>query len=169
MKFTISHIVAMAENRVIGRDGGMPWHISEDFKFFKTTTMGHAMIMGRKTWDSIGRALPGRLSVIVTRNLDLKKPDGSIVVPSIEAAISFCKAHQSDWGNECFIIGGGELYRQSMPYVDRIYLTMIHRSVPGDTYYPMITSDRFQQVWSEPHLEASTPFSFQRWETTTAK
>lgn len=163
MTFRINHIVAMAENRVIGRDGGMPWHIPEDFKFFKETTMGHAMIMGRKTWESIGRALPGRLTIVITRNHDYKVPPTVVVKSTLEDAVAYCREHQSQWGAECFIVGGGELYKQSMLRVDRIYLTMIHKSIDGDTFYPEIPAS-FAKIKEEHHMDSPTPYSFTTWE-----
>ena len=156
----VSQIVAMAENRVIGRDGGMPWHLPEDFKFFKATTMGHCIIMGRKTWDSIGRALPGRQSIVVSRSPEFKPPIGVICKSSVEDAIAYCQNHQERWGDECFIIGGGEIYRQSLPKVNRIYLTKVHMTVEGDTSYPEISPSEFRQVKLEAHLEAAVPFTF---------
>lgn len=163
----ISHIVAMSENHVIGRSGGMPWHIPEDFKFFKATTMGHAMIMGRKTWDSIGKVLPGRLTIIVTRSRDFKAPAGIVVKDSVASAIEYCREHQSEWGHECFIVGGGEIYKQSLPIADRVYLTMVHRHVEGDTLYPPLPAGEFAQTYLEPHLEATVPFSFSTWDRIT--
>lgn len=164
MSFIISHIVAMAENRIIGRAGGMPWHIPEDFKFFKSTTMGHAMIMGRKTWESIGRPLPGRLSVVVTRNPDFKVPPDVVVKPNLDDAIKFCEENQDKWGSECFIVGGGELYKQSLSKVDRIYLTEIHQNIEGDTKYPEIPMGIFKKTKDEKHLSGNIPFSFTTWE-----
>ncbi len=160
----ISHIVAMSENRVIGRDGGMPWHIPEDFKFFKNTTMGHAMIMGRKTWDSIGRPLPGRLSIVVSRTDNLRLPDGVIQCHSVDDAIRTCKDLQTEWGDECFIVGGGEIYRQTLPLIDRVYLTVIHKTIDGDTLYPELSTEAFGEIKSEAHLKAPLPFTFTVWE-----
>jgi len=122
----VSHIVAMSSNRAIGRNGGMPWHIPKDFRFFKETTMGHAMIMGRKTWESIGKALPGRKTIVVTRSQDLKVPSEVLVMTSVEAALSWCRDNQTTWGDECFIVGGGDIYRQTISKADRIYLTEVH-------------------------------------------
>ncbi len=164
MTMKISHIVAMAENRVIGRAGGMPWHIPEDFKFFKATTMGHAMIMGRKTWESIGRALPGRLSIVITRNPKFGVPEGVLVRATLDEAIEYCEQHQNEWGSECFIVGGGELYRQSLSLTDRVYLTQIHQSIEGDTTYPELPKSAFKQISVEPHRDAATPFSFTVWD-----
>jgi dihydrofolate reductase len=160
----ISHIVAMSENRIIGRSGGMPWHIPEDFKFFKATTMGHAMIMGRKTWESIGRPLPGRLTIVVTKSHDFSTPSGVVVKDSIDSAIQYCMDHQKTWGDECFIVGGGEIYKQSLSLVDRIYLTIVHQSVDGDTEYPALPKREFQQTHCEPHPKASIPFTFTTWD-----
>jgi dihydrofolate reductase len=162
----ISHIVAISENHIIGCAGRMPWHIPEDFKFFKQTTMGHAIIMGRKTWESIGRALPGRLSIIVTRSKSLPVPAGVIIKDSIEAAITYCRDHQADWGSECFIVGGGEIYKQSLPLISRVYLTIVHKTVDGDTVYPRLPTDEFKQTHSEPHLSAAIPYTFTTWDRT---
>lgn len=156
----IHHIVAMAENHVIGRAGGMPWHIPEDFKFFKSTTMNHAMIMGRKTWDSIGRALPGRATVVVTRSKDFKAPQGVIVKPTVDEAIAWCKDHAQTWGAEVFVVGGGEIYRQTLPFVDKVYLTKVHSEVEGDTTYPEFSTEEFSLISSTPHLDAEVPFTF---------
>ena len=138
----ITHIVAMADNRVIGRDGGMPWHIPEDFKFFKKTTMGRALVMGRKTYASIGRALPGRLNVVVTRDAAFHA-DGVVAQPSLDAALAYCRAHSAEWGEEIFVIGGGEIYRQTLAAAERIYLTQVHRTVDGDTTYPALDLTAF--------------------------
>lgn len=160
----VSHIVAMSENRVIGKDGGMPWHIPEDFKFFKNTTMGHALIMGRKTWDSIGRPLPGRLSLVVSRSNSLKLPQDVVQCPSVQDALRYCETSKDQWGDECFIVGGGEIYRQTLPLTNRIYLTIIHQTVSGDTTYPDFSAQEFEQVKNEAHLSAPIPFSFTTWE-----
>lgn len=154
----------MSENRVIGRDGGMPWHIPEDFKFFKKTTMGHAMIMGRKTWDSIGRPLPGRLSIVISRSASLDLPDGVLQCASVDEAIQQCDALRSQWGDECFIVGGGEIYRQTLPMTNRIYLTVVHKMIDGDTFYPEFSPNEFKQTKSEAHLSAPLPFTFTTWE-----
>lgn len=159
----VSQIVAMSENRVIGIAGGMPWHIPEDFKFFKQKTMGHAMIMGRKTWASIGRALPGRLSIVVSRDQSLTLPQGVILKSSVEAAISYCESVQKTWGEECFIVGGGEIYRQTLDVTSRIYLTTVHKHVEGDTTYPEISKSTFKQLQTEEHLDAPIPFTFSTW------
>ena len=126
----ISIIVAYAANRVIGRDGKMPWHLSEDLKRFRRLTMGHHIVMGRKTWESIGRLLPGRKHVILSRKSGYDVP-GAKVVDSLEAAIA---AARDD--SEIFVIGGAQVYAQALPQVDRVYLTRIHDTVDGDTVMP---------------------------------
>ena len=127
---TLSLIVAMSENRVIGRDGNIPWHVSSDLKRFKKITIGHPMIMGRKTWESLGKSLPGRTSIVLTRNADYEA-EGASVVHDLDAAIA--QAPQSD---EVFVVGGADIYRLAMPRVDRMYLTVVHAAITGDTYFP---------------------------------
>lgn len=156
----INHIVAMAQNRVIGRAGGMPWHIPEDFKFFKKTTMGHPMIMGRKTWESIGKALPGRVTIVVSRSRIANLPLEVILKPSIDEALKWCKDQQSTWGEDVFIVGGGEIYRQTLDMADRLYITEVACDVLGDTTYPEIPKSKFQLVGSEDHKDSNFSFAF---------
>ena len=125
----LSIIVAMAKNRVIGVNNALPWHLPADLKHFKALTMGHHIVMGRKTYDSIGKPLPGRTSVVVTRNAKHTARD-VVVVHSFEAAITACGDDQ-----EIFVIGGAELYRQAIKLADRIYLTEIDADIPGDTHF----------------------------------
>lgn len=127
---TISIIVAVAENQVIGYNNQLLWHIKEDLQRFKSLTLGHHIIMGRKTYESIGKALPGRVSVIISRQ-DNFKAEGGIVVKTIDEAFEVAKDD-----NEVFIIGGGEIYKQVLPMADRIYFTRVHASYPGDTFFP---------------------------------
>jgi dihydrofolate reductase len=126
----ISLIVAMAKNRVIGANQSIPWHLPGELKMFKAITMGHHMIMGRNTWESINRLLPGRTTVVVTRQRDYRV-EGAIVAPTLDAALAAC-------GNdsEIFVIGGAQLYEAALPRADRIYLTEIDAVVAGDTYMP---------------------------------
>ena len=124
----ISLIVAVSANNVIGADGGLPWHLPEDLKHFKSITMGKPMIMGRATWESIGRALPGRKSIVMTRQTDFEA-EGCEVVSSVDEALA--AAGDAD---EVMIIGGGEIYRLFLPTADRIYMTRVHADVEGDTY-----------------------------------
>jgi len=129
-KSRLSLIVAMARNRVIGVDGKIPWRLPNELQLFKSVTMGHHIIMGRKTWESIGRLLPGRTTVIVTRQPDYTVP-GAIIAHSLEAAIAQCAGDE-----EIFVIGGGELYRLALPLADRIYLTVVDAEPEGDTRMP---------------------------------
>lgn len=129
----ISLIAALSENRVIGVGNKLPWHISEDLKRFKRLTSGHPVIMGRKTFESIGRALPNRTNIIITRDVDFKA-EGCIVVHSLEEAIA--KASQSEGNDEVYIIGGGQIFSQAIGKADRLYLTIVHTTLDGDAYFP---------------------------------
>ena len=134
----LSLIVAMDRNRVIGRNGRVPWHLSADLKRFKALTMGHHIIMGRNTWESIGRPLPGRVSVVVTRNRAYAAP-GATVVNSLATAL-----HVASEDSEAFVIGGGELYRESLPLADRIYLTELVGEYPGDVFFPALPPNEWR-------------------------
>ncbi|MFA5862918.1 MAG: dihydrofolate reductase [Candidatus Thermoplasmatota archaeon] len=139
-------IVAAAENGVIGRDGKMPWHLSEDLKRFKRLTMGHPIVMGRKTWDSIGRVLPGRENIIITRQAGFAAP-GATVVGSIAEAIDHArKAGASD----VFIIGGAQTYAQALPLADVVELTRVHASPEGDARFPALGPE-WREVAREEH------------------
>ena len=126
----LSIIVAMARNRVIGTDNTIPWHLPAELKMFKAITIGHHIIMGRNTWESIGRLLPGRTTVIVTRQRDFRVP-GAIVADSLEAALAACRND-----DEVFVIGGAQLYAAALPRAERIYLTEVDADVAGDTLMP---------------------------------
>lgn len=128
----LSIIVAMARNGVIGVNGRLPWHLSSDLKRFRALTMGHHIIMGRKTYESIGRPLPGRKMIVVTRQPNFTAPEVRRAA-SVEAAVTL-----ADDDNEAFVIGGAELYRACLPRVDRLYLTVVHAEVAGDTHFPSI-------------------------------
>jgi len=138
----VSLIVAVSENGVIGKDNDLIWHLPKDMKFFKDTTLGHHVIMGRKNFESIPhkfRPLPNRTNIVITRQSDYKAED-SIVVNSVEEALKVAK---SNGENEAFIIGGGQIYKLSLEsnLIDRIYLTRIHQSFDGDTFFPELSSD----------------------------
>lgn len=141
----MSLIVAMARNRVIGVNNTLPWHLPADLKHFKALTMGHHIVMGRKTYESIGKLLPGRTSVVVTRNTDYVQP-GVVVVNSLEAAIPAC-------GNveEIFVIGGAELYCQAITLADRIYLTEIDADVSGDAHFTEFNTMQWQETGRVNH------------------
>jgi dihydrofolate reductase len=138
-------IVAMAENRCIGRDGGLPWHISEDLKRFKRLTMGHAIIMGRKTHESIGRALPGRRNLVVSRRQGLELA-GCETFPSVADAI------EAAWETDPapFVIGGASIYEAALPRVTRLHLTEVGRPVEGDTFFPPLPPGEFRETAREP-------------------
>jgi dihydrofolate reductase len=137
---SISLIVATSANNVIGVDGGLPWRLPEDLARFKAVTMGKPMIMGRATFESIGRALPGRRSIVLTRQADFAA-EGCDVVPTIEAAIE-----AAGDAEEIMVIGGGEIYRQFLPMADRIYLTRLQAEIDGDTRFPELDLDEWTVV-----------------------
>jgi dihydrofolate reductase len=148
----LSLIVAMARNRVIGRDGKLPWHLSADLKRFRALTMGHHIIMGRKTWESIGRPLPGRTSIVVTRNPSYVAA-GATAVSSLAAALA---AARED--TEVFVIGGAEVYRDALPLADRIYLTQLQADYAGDVYFPLLLPAQWRAGERERHnAEPDTP------------
>ncbi|WP_144977794.1 dihydrofolate reductase [Bremerella volcania] len=139
----ISMIVAASQDWVIGRDGDMPWRLSHDLKRFKSLTMGHPMIMGRKTYESIGRLLPGRTTIIVTRDPGYQV-EGAVIASSVGDAVAAC--HDAD---EAFVVGGAEIYKAMLPWTTRLYLTKVHAMIPdGDTHFPLLD---FHQ-W---HLESA--------------
>ena len=135
-----SIVVAVAENGVIGNGNQLPWHLPDDLRRFKELTLGKPMVMGRKTYDSIGRPLPGRTSIVVTRQQGLRI-DGCVVVSSLAAALD--AAGQAP---EVVIIGGAELFRHALSGVDLIYLTRIHASVPGDTFFPELDPQQWRET-----------------------
>ena len=139
----LSLIVAMAQNRTIGINNTLPWRISQDLKRFKALTMGHHIIMGRKTFDSIGKPLPGRTTVIVTRNQNLKIA-GCIIAHSLEEAIAACAGD-----DEIFVVGGAEIYELALPLADRIYVTEIQQDVPGDAHFPEFDLNNWQETTRE--------------------
>ena len=141
----ISLICAMATNGVIGRNNGLPWHLPEDLRYFKATTMGHAIIMGRKTWESIGRPLLGRTSIVVTGNSSYHA-DGAKVVHSVQQAVRVAQAlAEIDGTSEAFVIGGAALYAAAMPVASRFHLTRVHAEVEGDT----VLTGFHEEEWHE--------------------
>ena len=139
----LSIIVAMARNRTIGVNNTLPWRCPEDLKYFKTLTMGHHMIMGRKTFDSIGKPLPGRTTVVVTRNADLEIA-GCVIAHSLNEAIAACAGD-----DEIFIVGGAELFRQAVAIVDTLYITEIQQDVEGDAHFPEFDKSAWQEASRE--------------------
>lgn len=134
-------IAAMSENRVIGYQNTIPWHIKGEQRFFRRLTLGKPVIMGRKTFESIGYPLPERINIIVTRNIDYGQPDCR-VVHSIEAAIELA----GQFGDTAFIIGGGEIYQQTIHRADGIYLTIIHARIEGDVFFPELPDYLFVKI-----------------------
>lgn len=141
----LSLIVAMAKNRVIGVDGKIPWHLPNELQLFKRLTMGHHIVMGRKTYESINRLLPGRTTVIVTRQKGYAVP-GAIVVHSLDEAITAC-------GNdpEIFVIGGADIFNLAMPIADRLYLTIVDTEPAGDTWMPPVNAGEWRQTVTESY------------------
>lgn len=141
----ISIIVAAAgKNRVIGTKGGMAWYIPEELKRFKEITMGHPIIMGRKTHESIGRALPGRANIVVTREPNYQA-EGCVVVHSLDEAIKTAQGHEGN--DEIFIIGGGQIYQEAIHLADKLYLTYVDKEIKGDVFFPPYSE--FKKVISE--------------------
>jgi len=163
----ISLIVAMDEQRGIGKDGRLPWRLSSDLKRFRELTMGHHMIVGRKTFESIGKPLPGRQTIVVTRNASFKA-DGCIVAGSVQAALA---AAQERGEPEVFVIGGAEIYAQVLDVADRIYLTQVHAEVDADTFFPELKHDRWTETQSTRQAADERnqySFSFKQLERKTA-
>ena len=145
----VSIIAAVAENGIIGRDGKLPWHLSEDLRRFKRLTMGHTIVMGRRTWESIGRPLPGRRMVVVSRQPQYRaRPEGVEVAACLNDALRIAEAAGDD---EVFIIGGAELYRAALIKADRLYLTRVRAKVAGDTYFPEVDWQQWRLLESEKH------------------
>ena len=142
----ISLVVAVAESNVIGAGGTLAWRISDDLKWFKQQTIGKPVIMGRKTYDSIGKALPGRDNIVVTRNKDFVA-ENIIVEASVEAAISRAQKCAGQRAiNEVCVIGGGEIYAQALPVADRIYLTRVNALIEGDVFFPALDSAEWDET-----------------------
>ncbi len=161
MKPHISMIVARSRNGVIGKEGKLPWHLPEDLKFFKQTTMGLPIIMGRKTWESIGRPLPGRRNVVVTSKSSYSAP-GVEVVGSLEEAIKLFSSNDT-----VMVIGGETVYKQALPWADTVWLTEIDQDFEGDAYFDSLSEEDWRVVWQEIHPSSEKqllPFRFLRLE-----
>lgn len=141
----LASVVATDFNNAIGKDNNLLWHLPADLKFFKTTTMGCPIIMGRKTFESIGRVLPGRKNIIISRNTDLK-------IEGAEVYSSFEEMMKNTQVEKAFIIGGAEIYKLSMPYVTEIYRTLVKHEFEADTFFPEIKFSEFNLVWEEEHF-----------------
>ncbi|WP_085248360.1 type 3 dihydrofolate reductase [Gilliamella mensalis] len=159
----VSMIVAMADNHVIGLNNQMPWHLPADLAWFKKNTLNKPVIMGRKTFESIGRPLPGRHNIIISRQTVIESnvvPNVSWV-PSIDAAILLAQAQLVD---EAFIIGGGNIYKQALPLANRLYLTHIDAKLQGDTFFPDYSPEQWQVIYQEAHQandKNSYPYQFE--------
>ncbi len=146
----ISVIVAMAANRAIGLENKMPWHLSADLKKFKQITMGSPILMGRKTFESIGRPLPGRTNIIISRNSDYQQ-QGCLVFNNIEEAFAACQQDE-----EIFVIGGATFYQAVLPYADKLYLTEINKSFVADTFFPEYDQDDWRETAREVIVDDPT-------------
>ena len=159
-KIILSHIVAASQNHVIGKNNKLPWHIPEDLKYFYRMTQNKALIMGRKTFESLGKALPHRLNVVLTKNKNFQA-EGAVVFSSFDEALNHCKQEHilEKYGREIFITGGGLIYKQTFLLMDRLYVTRIHKEYEGDAFYPEIPKDQFKEV-SRIDRTDPVPFSF---------
>lgn len=155
----LAAIVATDLNNAIGKNNQLLWHLPADLKFFKSTTMGCPIIMGRKTFESIGRLLPGRKNIIITRNHDFKY-DGAEVYQSVEEALKNCT------DEKIFIIGGAEIYKLSIHLLDELYVTKVKHEFEADTFYPEIKNSEFELVWEDCHSadeKNKYDYCFQKW------
>lgn len=157
-------IVATTENNVIGLDNKMPWHLPEDLKYFKRRTLGKPVIMGRKTWESLGRPLPGRLNIVVSRQADLTLAGAEVVTDLAQAYQRGQEWAQQQAVDEVMIIGGAQLYQQALPMVDKVYRTRIHMQCEGDAFFPELDS-HWQRIEAESHpAEQDKPaYTFEVW------
>jgi dihydrofolate reductase len=146
-----SLIVAMTPQFVIGRSGDMPWKLSADLQRFKKLTMGHHLLMGRKTYESIGRPLPGRTTIIITRQANyLASAELPVELPTVKLAGSLAEAFAlAGPDEEAFVVGGGDVYRQALPLVDRVYATWVNAELTGDTYFPSFPGNQWREVESQ--------------------
>jgi dihydrofolate reductase len=157
----VSIIVAMDQDGVIGRAGSLPWHLPDDLRRFKATTMGHVLIMGRRTLDSIGRALPGRRSVVLTRNRAFRPPEGVEVAPDLDSALALVAE-----APQVFVVGGASVYREALPRAHQLHITRVDARVPGDVRFPSVAWGEWTLVEEERHpadARHAFPFSFRRY------
>jgi dihydrofolate reductase len=156
-------VVAYSQNRVIGRDNALPWRLPADLAHFKRTTMGHPIIMGRNTWESLGRALPGRPNLVVSRNPDYQA-EGASVHPSLEAALQACGTSDT-----VCVIGGEQLFRHALPLAQEIVATEVHAHIDGDTWFPELDKDRWEEVERLPQTpQNGYDFDFVKYRSKTA-
>jgi dihydrofolate reductase len=144
----ISAIVAISENHAIGKNNQLPWHLPEDLKFFKRTTIGKPVLMGRKTYESLGRPLPGRLNIVLSRG-EVALPEGVLLYHSLEDGIEKLKDTECE---EVFIIGGGQIFEESMNIIDRLYITEVYTTIEDATaFFPEVDHTHWKLVWEEKH------------------
>ncbi|MGE8675192.1 MAG: dihydrofolate reductase [Achromobacter kerstersii] len=143
MPASLTLIVAYSTNRAIGRDNTLPWKLPGDLAHFKRSTLGHPIIMGRKTWDSLGRPLPGRLNIVISRNPDFAAT-GATVVPTLDAAIATCGDV-----DQAFVIGGAQIYTHALPLAQRVLATEVHADVEGDAFFPLLPAFRWKETARE--------------------
>ncbi len=164
----VSLIVAATRNQVIGRDNDMPWHLPADLRYFKQRTLGKPIIMGRKTWESLGRPLPGRLNIVISRQADTVL-EGAEVFADLQAAIVRGQAWAAEQGvDEVMVIGGGQLYQQALALAQRVYLTRIDLELEGDTFFPVLDAQQWQQTDAQKHpaQEQEPGYTFEVWQRT---
>lgn len=152
---TLSLIIAMDEKGLIGKGNKLPWHLPEDLKRFKQITMGHPIIMGRKTFESIGRILPGRENIVLTHDKDFKK-EGVTILHSMEAVVAYVKAEE-----EAFVIGGAGLFKDAISHIKKMYLTQIHETFEGDVYLPELDLHNWKAIHTEEFpKDKNTPYAY---------
>lgn len=154
-------IVALSENGVIGRDNQLPWHLPGDLAYFKRSTLGKPVVMGRKTFESIGRPLPGRPNIVITRQPHWRA-EGTIVCGGLDEALECARGlAQQSGAEEVMVIGGSDIYRQALPLASRLYLTKVHAVVEGDAHFPAFEQGDWQQISEERHVaEGSNPYDY---------
>ncbi len=161
----LSFIVAASENNAIGVHNELPWRLPEDLKFFKRTTLGKPVIMGRKTFESLGKPLPGRLNVVLSQSGNITLPQGVLLFDSLAESIE--RVEEEDVA-EAFIIGGGKIFELAMPYVDRMYITRVHTTINNaDAFFPSIDHSHWKLVWEEKHTRDDKheyDYTFQQFE-----
>lgn len=146
----ISIIVAKGKNNVIGRDNQLPWHLPGDLKHFKNTTIGHHVIMGRKTFESMGKPLPGRTSIVITRNKDYAVPPGHHVVNSLDEALDLARSKAL---SQVYVLGGAEIFKLALPLTDELVITEIDAAPEGDTFFPPLNDEAWEKVAQEDHYK----------------
>lgn len=164
-KTTISLILAMADNGTIGHNNALPWHLPNDLKFFKESTMGKPIVMGRKTYESIGRPLPGRTNIVISRTLDAFDIPGCLVFNSLEDAIEHIE--NTIVSPEIMIMGGAQIYQEALPFMTKLYLTHVHADVEGDTKMPAFNFDNASLTFEEKHhkdAKNAYDYTFEIWD-----